>query len=97
MHSERFSDAFYMSRKWVKCRRAYAESKNRLCERCLKRGLIVPGEEVHHKIRLTPENIDNPAITLSWDNLELLCKNCHYEEHHQTRWRVDEDGHVSLG
>ena len=92
----RFARAFYMSRPWVKCARAYKQSKGGLCERCWSKGLIVPGAEVHHKIRLTPENIKDPAVALNWDNLELLCKNCHLEEHHRTRWRADELGHVEL-
>jgi len=36
---------------------------------------------VHHKIHLTPHNIDDPNITLSEDNLELLCRECHAIEH----------------
>lgn len=74
-----------------------------MCERCLASGLIVVGTkqqplEVHHKIPLTPENINNPDITLNWDNLELLCKDCHETERKRTakRWRVDEDGRVLL-
>lgn len=92
----RFARQFYMSRAWIKCRKAYAQSKGHLCERCWSNGLIVPGKEVHHKIRLTPENINDPSIALNWDNLELLCKDCHLEEHSKTRWRADELGHVDL-
>lgn len=96
-----FRKTFYASWPWVKCRRAYIESKGGLCERCLAKGLIVPGAEVHHKIRLTPENVNNPAISLNWDNLELLCEKCHTEEHtaaHRQgrRWTVDEMGRVQL-
>ena len=36
---------------------------------------------VHHKIALTPENINDPNITLNWENLELLCQDCHNKEH----------------
>ena len=92
----RFAHDFYMSWAWIKCARAYKQSKGGLCERCWSKGLIVPGEEVHHKVRLTPENISDPAVALNWDNLELLCKNCHLEEHSRTRWRADELGHVEL-
>ncbi len=88
--------AFYKSWPWIRCARAYKASKNGLCERCLKDGLIVPGEEVHHKQRLTLETLDDPAVALNWDNLELLCKRCHLEEHKKVRWRVDDMGHVDL-
>lgn len=91
-----FAHDFYKSWAWIKCARAYKASKGGLCERCWKKGLIVPGEEVHHRTRLTPENIQNPKIALNWENLELLCKDCHLEEHTKIRWRVDPTGHVEL-
>ena len=93
---KRFAHEFYTSWPWIKCARAYKASRGGLCERCLKKGLIVPGDEVHHKIRLTPENITDPSIALNWDNLELLCKACHQEEHQAIRWRVDDMGRVAL-
>ena len=95
-HVEGFAHKFYKSSAWKKCMKSYRNSKGGLCERCWSKGLIVQGEEVHHKIRLTPENIDDPSIALNWDNLELLCKACHLEEHRRTRWRTDELGHVEL-
>ncbi len=90
---------FYTTRAWRKARRSYIAERGGLCERCLARGLIVPGEEVHHKIKLTPANLSNPAISLDWNNLQLLCKDCHMEEHQEhapSRWRVDELGRVEI-
>lgn len=94
-------ETFYASWQWVKCRRAYTASKGGLCERCLARGLIEPGAEVHHKRRLTADNVSNPDISLNWDNLELLCTACHKEEHTAAsrkgrRWTVDEMGRVQI-
>ena len=71
-----FAIKFYNSKQWEKCREAYKRSVFGLCERCGK-----PGDEVHHKVYLTPNNINDPAIALSWDNLELLCHECHTREH----------------
>jgi len=93
---ESFAHNFYKTSTWMKCAKAYRVSVGGLCERCWKKGLIKKGDEVHHKIKLTPENINDPAIALNWDNLELLCKECHMEEHRGTRWRADELGHVEL-
>ena len=62
----------------------------------MQQGLVVPGDEVHHKIRLTPENIKDPQVALNWNNLELLCKDCHNQEHRPKRWRTDEFGHVTI-
>ena len=91
-----FADDFYKSQAWMNCARSYRRSVGGLCERCRKKNLITPAEEVHHKIKLTPENIDRPEITLNWDNLIALCKDCHKEMHRKKqRWTVDEDGNVT--
>lgn len=103
--AERFADSFYGTQAWKDCRQAYKQAKGRLCERCLAKGLINPGSrqnplQVHHKIVLTPENINDPAVALNWDNLELLCQQCHLEEHADERsgkrWRIDENGRVEI-
>ena len=97
MDNKRFAHDFYVSRAWTKCRNAYRTAQGGLCERCAAAGLIVPGDAVHHKIRLTPDNIDDPNITLNWDNLILLCASCHEKEHRRPkRWKVDEYGHIEL-
>lgn len=97
MKDRAWAKAFYVSQPWIKCRTAYAKSRGNLCERCAERGLIVPGDEVHHKIRLTPANVKDPSVALNWDNLELLCKDCHIKEHRPVQWRADENGHVDIG
>lgn len=92
-----FARTFYSSTAWKRTRAAYAKSKGNLCERCLKKGLIVPGVIVHHKVYLTPDNINDPAVSLNWNNLELLCMEHHAEEHNrlQRRYTVDEYGRVT--
>ena len=103
MNRSKEVENFYTTWTWRKCRKAFAESKNNLCERCLSRGVIQPGNkdqplEVHHKVPLTPENIHTPNVTLNWNNLELLCKKCHdaEKERKTKRWRIAEDGRVIL-
>ena len=96
-------ESFYTSWVWRKCRKAYAESKGNLCERCLSRGVIEPGSkdlplEVHHRVPLTADNVKDPAVALAWSNLELLCKKCHDEERErkQKRWKISSDGRVVI-
>lgn len=91
-----YARSFYLSTAWRSCREAYAKSVGGLCERCLAKGMYVPGEIVHHKVHITPENINDESVTLSWDNLELVCRECHADEHGraQKRFRVDEFGRV---
>ena len=74
--AQEWAKAFYKSGAWLKCRAAYILSIFGLCERCQR-----PGDIVHHKIKLTPRNINDPAVTLNWENLELLCQDCHNREH----------------
>lgn len=91
-----FARGFYSSRAWKDTRRAYAASVGGLCEECKGKGLVVPGEIVHHKIELTPANINRPEITLAWENLKLVCRECHAKEHgaRERRYTVDAIGRV---
>ena len=91
-----FARKFYMSPEWIRCRESYAVSRGWLCERCAAEGKIIPGVEVHHKIRLTRENLRDPDVALNWENLELLCKDCHLKEHDKRVARTDEGGHVDI-
>ena len=58
-----FAKAFYKSKAWKECRAAYARRAGGLCERCLANGIYKAGEIVHHKIEITPENINDPTVT----------------------------------
>lgn len=76
--SQSFATKFYHSKQWLECRESYITLVHGLCERCSG-----PGYIVHHKIYLTPENINDVSITLSFDNLEYLCLDCHNLEHNE--------------
>lgn len=76
-----FTDGFYLSPAWKRCRASYIKSRGGLCERCYRQGRYKAGVIVHHKVHLSPENIHDPAVTLGWDNLELLCRDCHAAVH----------------
>ena len=89
---------FYKTLQWQNCRDAYMKSVGMMCERCMKNGLMVPAEIVHHKIHLTPKNIDNPDITTNFNNLQAVCRKCHGELHetHHRRYTVMPDGSVVI-
>lgn len=86
--AKQFARRFYSSKAWQDCRNEYAKRAHHLCENCLRRGIYRPGEIVHHKIELDPITIERPEIALSFDNLELLCRECHAAMHEQSggRW-----------
>lgn len=94
--SKDFSRQFYSSQAWNNCREAYKKSVGYLCEDCLRKGIIKPCEIVHHIIELTPDNINNPDITMNFNNLRAVCRECHAEEHGKItkRYKVLPDGSV---
>ena len=91
-----YAEAFYNSGAWKECRESFKKSKRYLCEDCLAKGMFTPGEIVHHITHITPENVNDPSITLNFNNLRLLCRKCHGEEHQQRdrRYVIDCDGHI---
>ena len=93
-----FAEHFYTTWAWRKCAAGYKTSVGGLCERCRRKGMITPAAEVHHKIKLTKENVNKPEVALNWGNLEALCETCHKDMHRkQKRWSVDSDGNVTAG
>lgn len=87
-----FAKQFYNSSAWKKTSKAYAASKFFLCEKCKRQGYIV-----HHVKHLTPQNINDPEIALSWGNLMYLCLECHNRIHgkqDERKMLFDEDGNM---
>ena len=68
-------------RAWKRIRDRYAAT-HPLCELCQKNGLLIPTEEIHHKIPLSEGG------THSEENLIALCKACHARLHAERgdRW-----------
>jgi 5-methylcytosine-specific restriction endonuclease McrA len=80
---------FYKSDAWKLAREIKFMQTNGRCERC--DGI---GQEVHHKIRLNVDNINDTSVTINPENLELLCKDCHNKEHKRFNAKLgfDEQG-----
>jgi len=75
--AKEYAVTFYKSKAWLECRESYLRTQDYICERC-----GVPAKVVHHKEYISPKSINDPSITLSHDNLEALCQDCHNREHH---------------
>ena len=74
-------DAFYHSKAWRDL--SYLlRLKSGKCQRC---GRIADIKQLHahHKVLLTPSNINDISISLNPDNIEILCSSCHDEEHNR--------------
>jgi len=74
--AKEFATKFYKSKAWLDCREGFIQSVYGLCNRC-----NAPGYIVHHKILLTPNNINDYDVSLNWNELEYLCIDCHNKEH----------------
>lgn len=73
---QKWAEHFYKSTGWKKTRYSYLVSKDFTCERCGARATMV-----HHRTYLTEQLINNPALTVGYENLEALCETCHDVEH----------------
>lgn len=94
-----FAKAFYKTKAWRDCRDAYIHSVGGLCEDCLSKGIYKTGDIVHHVVILSPDNINDPSITLSWNNLKYVCRQCHADEHKRNdnrRYSIDDNGNVYI-
>lgn len=101
-----FAKGFYHSRSWRHTQRAYMAAPVSvdgtwvppyMCESCFERGQLVPAEIVHHRTWLNESNIGDPSVTLSFDNLMRVCRDCHARIHAGVpapRVAFDEDGRV---
>ena len=84
---------FYNSKGWKRNRVAYAIAHHCICERC-GRPVYVSGVTnylpkgkrlkyvVHHKEHLNDDNYTTD-LAYDWNNLELLCIDCHNREHYE--------------
>lgn len=54
---------------------AYYAAEHPFCELCFERGIIVPTEEIHHKLPLSEGGMHDRR------NLIALCKSCHSTIH----------------
>ena len=92
--------SLYKSKLWKKTRILYAMSKNCMCEKCGKPIYMTGTMEylpkdkrkkgiVHHKIILNDNNYTDDNVAYNWDNLELLCIDCHNMIHSSSPTRDD--------
>ena len=101
---------FYKTTRWKNTRKIYALSKHCICERCGKPVYVdgitdyIDKEHrikgiVHHRIHLNESNYTDENIAYGFDNLELLCLECHNKEHFdkgilRDGYEFDDDGNI---
>lgn len=79
--AKEYAKKFYKSKAWQKCRASFIGTRvnidGGMCQHCNQR----LGYIVDHVVEITPDNIDNPEITLNHDNLQFVCLSCHNTKH----------------
>ena len=78
--AKEWAKGFYNSGAWASVREAVLKRDRYMCVRC-----HAPAITVHHKTRLSKDNINDPSISLNPSNLETLCDECHKAEHKNER------------
>lgn len=73
-----FAKAFYKSKLWQDTREVILKRDRYLCRTV---GCYNPAEEVHHIKHLTPENLNDPNVSVNPANLISLCGECHKAIH----------------
>ncbi len=85
--AKEYAKVFYKSVAWTKCKNTYIKARisidGGMCEECH----VNLGYIVHHKQKLTKDNIKDPDVALNHRNLEYVCKQCHdkFEGHGVSR------------
>lgn len=79
-------DTFYQSKDWIKLTRLIrAERVNEdgdlICARCGRPIVRAYDAICHHKIFLTPENVNDAAVALNPENIEVVHHACHNRIH----------------
>lgn len=83
-----FAKAFYNSKLWQDVRESILK---RDCYMCQSEGCCNPAEDVHHKISLTPDNINDISVTVNPSNLISLCGDCHKAIHRKEKRKGNKD------
>lgn len=96
--AKEYSKGFYNSPAWRKVRKAFITERVRIdggmCQKCKD----TTGYIVDHITEISPDNINDTSITLSWSNLQYLCLPCHntktFGEHEEKRYYFDDNGYI---
>lgn len=93
-----WAEHFYKSKAWQRCRENIMKRDAYLCVDCMKKNKLTAAEEVHHIVELTPDNINDPSVSLNPSNLVCLCRECHKARHgaRERRYKVDDLGRVTI-
>ncbi|MBU5214497.1 HNH endonuclease [Heyndrickxia oleronia] len=89
--------SFYASDEWITLRLTLINERGNRCERCKE--LIPRSRDIigHHKVELTPENVNDRNISLNPNLIELVCFDCHNKEHNRFGYQSERQVYLVYG
>ena len=93
-----WAKSFYNSKAWRQLRERLIVENNFLCADCGESYLQNSTQLVgHHIIELTPQNINDPNISLNPDNIKIICRKCHDKEHERFSFDSGQNVYIVYG
>jgi predicted kinase len=89
--------SFYASDKWRTFRAGLIAERGNRCQMC--GNIIARANDIigHHKIELTPENVHDHTISLNPEKVDLICSDCHNEEHNRFGYHTKKNVFIVYG
>lgn len=88
---------FYASDAWRAFRLAVIAARGTRCEHCGERVAKAQELTLHHKIELTPENVNDVMIALNPDNVLVVHHGCHNQIHRRAATRRGRQVYIVYG
>lgn len=89
--------SFYASEKWQKFRLAIIAERGLRCEHCYKTVTKAGDLTLHHKIELTPENVNDVNISLNPENISVVHHDCHNKIHNRFGYKPEKEVYIIYG
>lgn len=93
---------FYSSQPWITLRLSLIHLRIQrdgvlYCDHCRKRIKKQSDAIGHHKIELNDDNVDNPMVSLNPDEIEIICFDCHNQEHRRFGYKPEKKIYLVYG
>lgn len=93
-----WAKTFYNSKEWRQLRERLIIENNFLCADCGESYLNDSTQLVGHHIKeLTPQNINDPNISLNPDNIKIICRKCHDKAHQRFSFDSGQNVYIVYG
>lgn len=88
---------FYATDEWNCFRLNLINERKNICEHCGNR--IAKSRDIigHHKVELTPENVNDHNISLNPELVEIVCFDCHNKEHRRFGYQGKKEVYLVYG